>query len=496
MMHELEKSDLCEVATRPANACEGPQGESVERRQGAEGNTGKTGMRRTPSQISMFSGLDRVRERARQEKRERFTALLHHINVDLLRAAFFWLKKDAAPGVDGLTWREYEQNLEERLVDLHARVHRGAYRALPSRRKFIPKGTGLRPLGVAALEDKIVQRAAVEVLNAIYEEDFLGFSYGFRPGRSQHDALDALAFGITRTKVNYVLDCDVRSFFDSVSHEWLVRFVEHRIGDPRVIRLIRKWLKAGVMEDGSWAPTESGTPQGSVVSPTLANAYLHYSFDLWAERWRHRYARGNVIYVRYADDIIAGFEYEDDAQRFLVALRERLSRFALTLHPEKTRLVEFGRFAAENRARRGLGKPETFDFLGFKHICGRSRAGHFQLKRKSRRDRMRVKLKALKMELRRRWHEPIPVQGRWLAQVVRGYFAYHAVPTNYPSLSAFLHHVERLWLRALRRRSQRHRMTWSRFSRITADFLPRPRILHPWPEARFCVNHPRWKPSA
>ena len=496
MMHELEKSDLCEVATRPANACEGPQGESVERRQGAEGNTGKTGMRRTPSQISMFSGLDRVRERARQEKRERFTALLHHINVDLLRAAFFWLKKDAAPGVDGLTWREYEQNLEERLVDLHARVHRGAYRALPSRRKFIPKGTGLRPLGVAALEDKIVQRAAVEVLNAIYEEDFLGFSYGFRPGRSQHDALDALAFGITRTKVNYILDCDVRSFFDSVSHEWLVRFVEHRIGDPRVIRLIRKWLKAGVMEDGSWAPTESGTPQGSVVSPTLANAYLHYSFDLWAERWRHRYARGNVIYVRYADDIIAGFEYEDDAQRFLVALRERLSRFALTLHPEKTRLVEFGRFAAENRARRGLGKPETFDFLGFKHICGRSRAGHFQLKRKSRRDRMRVKLKALKMELRRRWHEPIPVQGRWLAQVVRGYFAYHAVPTNYPSLSAFLHHVERLWLRALRRRSQRHRMTWSRFSRITADFLPRPRILHPWPEARFCVNHPRWKPSA
>lgn len=496
MMHELEKSDLCEVATRPANACEGPQGESVERRQGAEGNTGKTGMRRTPSQISMFSGLDRVRERARQEKRERFTALLHHINVDLLRAAFFWLKKDAAPGVDGLTWREYEQNLEERLVDLHARVHRGAYRALPSRRKFIPKGTGLRPLGVAALEDKIVQRAAVEVLNAIYEEDFLGFSYGFRPGRSQHDALDALAFGITRTKVNYILDCDVRSFFDSVSHEWLVRFVEHRIGDPRVIRLIRKWLKAGVMEDGSWAPTESGTPQGSVVSPTLANAYLHYSFDLWAERWRHRYARGNVIYVRYADDIIAGFEYEDDAQRFLVALRERLSRFALTLHPEKTRLVEFGRFAAENRARRGLGKPETFDFLGFKHICGRSRAGHFQLKRKSRRDRMRVKLKALKMELRRRWHEPIPVQGRWLAQVVRGYFAYHAVPTNYPSLSAFLHHVERLWLRALRRRSQRHRMTWSRFSRFAADFLPRPRILHPWPEARFCVNHPRWKPSA
>ena len=302
MMHEPEKSDPFEVAGKPANACGRTQGEPVERREGAKGNTGKIGMRRTPSQISMFSGLERVRERARQEKKERFTALLHHVDVDLLRAAFSWLKRDAAPGVDGLSWQEYEQNLEAHLVDLHARVHRGAYRALPSRRTYIPKGKDRRPLGVTALEDKIVQRAVVEVLNAIYEEDFLGFSYGFRPGRSQHDALDALAFGITRTKVNYILDCDVRAFFDSVSHDWLVRFVEHRIGDPRVIRLIRKWLKAGVMEDGSWAPTEAGTPQGSVASPMLANIYLHYCFDLWAERWRHREARGNVIYVRYADD--------------------------------------------------------------------------------------------------------------------------------------------------------------------------------------------------
>ncbi len=496
MMHEREKSDLCEVAGKPANACEGVQGELVERRQGAEGNTGKTGVRRTPSQISMFSGLDRVRERARQEKKERFTALLHHVNIDLLRAAFSWLKRDAAPGVDGLSWREYEQDLEANLVDLHGRVHRGAYRARPSRRTYIPKGKDRRPLGVAALEDKIVQRAVVEVLGAIYEEDFLGFSYGFRPGRSQHDALDALAVGITRTKVNYILDCDVRSFFDSVGHDWLVRFLEHRIGDLRVIRLIRKWLKAGVMEDGSWAPTESGTPQGSVISPTLANVYLHYSFDLWAERWRHREARGHVIYVRYADDMIAGFEYEEDAQRFLAELRERLNRFALMLHPEKTRLIEFGRFAAGNRARRGLGKPETFDFLGFKHICSRTRAGHFQLKRKSRRDRMRAKLKALNIELKRRRHEPIPKQGQWLAQVVRGYLAYHAVPTNYPSLSAFLRLVQWLWLRALRRRGQRHRMTWERFRRLAADFLPRPRILHPWPATRFCVTHPGWKPSA
>jgi len=351
-------------------------------------------------------------------------------------------------------------------------------------------------LGVASLEDKIVQRAVVEVLNAIYEEDFVGFSYGFRPGRSQHDALDALAFGIVRTPVNYILDCDVRSFFDSVSHDWLVRFVEHRIGDPRVIRLIRKWLKAGVMEDGTWSATESGTPQGSVVSPTLANVYLHYCFDLWAKRWRHRQARGNVTYVRYADDIVVGFEYEDDAERFLAELRERLEKFALTLHPEKTRLIEFGRLAAENRTRRGLGKPETFDFLGFKHISGRSRAGYFQLKRKSRRDRMRAKLKSLKDELRRRMHEPISEQGKWLARVVRGYFAYHAVPTNAASLGAFRHHVKTLWRRALRRRSQRDYTTWERVASLADEFLPAPRILHPWPDARFLVTHPRWKPSA
>src|ERR1019366_5331730 len=323
------------------------------------------------------------------------------------------------------------------------------------------------------------QWATASRLVPTHQEDFVGFSYGFRPGRSQHDALDALAFRIARTPVNYILDCDVRSFFDSVSHDWLVRFVEHRIGDPRVIRLIRKWLKAGVMEDDTWSATESGTPQGSVVSPTLANVYLHYCFDLWAERWRHRQARGNVTYVRSADDIVAGFEYEDDAERFLTELRERLEKFALALHPEKTRLIEFGRLAAENRARRGLGKPETFDFLGFKHISGRSRAGHFQLKRKSRRDRMRAKLKSLKEDLRRRMHEPIPAQGKWLAQVVRGYFAYHAVPSNARSLQTFRHYVKMLWMRTLRRRSQKDSTTWERIERLAADFLPPPRILHP-----------------
>jgi group II intron reverse transcriptase/maturase len=399
--------------------------------------------------------------------------------------------------VDGVTWPEYAQNLEANLVDLHERVHRGAYRALPSRRKYIAKPDGRqRPLGIAALEDKIVQRALVEVLNAIYEEDFLGFSYGFRPGRSQHDALDALAAAITRMKVNWILDADIRSFFDSVSHDWLIRFVEHRIGDPRVVRLIRKWLTAGVMEAGVLAPTEAGTPQGAVASPLLANIYLHYVFDLWAQRWRQHHAHGSVIFVRYADDLVVGFEHEADAQRFHVDLQQRMEQFALSLHPDKTRLIEFGRFAAEDRVRRGLGKPETFNFLGFTHICGRSRKGLFQLKRKSRRDRMRAKLRAIKEELRRRMHEPIPQQGQWLGRVVRGYFAYHAVPTNVASLSAFRHHVETLWRRTLKRRSQTDHTTWDRIARLAADFLPAPRILHPWPDARFAVTHPRWEPNA
>ena len=497
MMHEPEKSDPSTVAAKPANKSEGSDAESVERREGAEGNTNKDRMRRTLSRVNMSSGLERVRERAKAGKKERFTALLHLVDVDLLRTAYFRLKRDAAPGVDGVTWGQYEQNVESNLVDLHARVHRGAYRAQPSRRKFIPKEDGRqRPLGIASLEDKVVQRAVVEVLNAIYEEDFLGFSYGFRPKRGQHDALDALAVGISQTPVNWIVDIDVRSFFDTVSHEWLIRFVEHRIADGRMIRLIRKWLKAGVMEDGEWSSSEAGTPQGAVVSPTLANIYLHYAFDLWAERWRHHEAHGNVIYVRYADDIVAGFEHESDAVRFLAELRERLEKFALSLHPDKTRLIEFGRHAADNQRKRGLGKPETFNFLGFTHICGRSRAGYFQLKRKTRRDRMRVKLKALKGELRRRMHAPIPEQGRWLAQVLRGYFAYHAVPTNAQRLAAFRYHVTILWHRTLRRRSQKDWTSWERISHLVATYLPPVRILHPWPSVRFAVKHPRWEPGA
>ena len=354
----------------------------------------------------------------------------------------------------------------------------------------------MRPLGIAALEDKIVQRAVVEVLNAIYEADFLGFSYGFRPGRGQHDALDALATGIIRTKVNWILDADIAGFFDTLSHQWLIRFLEDRIGDRRVIRLIRKWLMAGVVEDGEVTATTAGTPQGAVVSPLLANIYLHYVFDLWAQQWRSRHAQGDITIVRYADDFVVGFEHEADARCFLADLRERLKEFALSLHPDKTHLIEFGRLAAAGRERRGLGKPETFTFLGFTHLCGRSRRGGVLLKRKSRRDRKRAKLRAIKEELRRRMHEPIEEQGQWLRLVVSGFFRYHAVPTNYRALSAFRHHVMVLWMRTLRRRSQRDRTTWQRMQRLSDRWLPTPRILHPWPERRFAVKHPRWEPGA
>jgi group II intron reverse transcriptase/maturase len=496
-MHEREKSDPAIVAAKPANKPARAGAESVERRAGAEENASQDGTHRTPGRASVSPGLERVRQVARGLKKEKFTALLHHVDVDLLRYGYLALKREAAAGVDGVTWRDYGEDLERKLADLHDRIHRGAYRAQPSRRQYIPKPDGRqRPLGIASLEDKIVQRAVAEVLNAIYEEDFLGFSYGFRPGRSQHDALDALAVGIEHSKVNWILDADIAGFFDTVDHAWLIRFVEHRIGDQRVIRLLRKWLKVGVMEDGEITPGEVGTPQGAVISPLLANIYLHYVFDLWAHQWRSRQARGNVIIVRYADDIVVGFEHETEAKRFLAELRQRMAEFALSLHPDKTRLIEFGRFAAQNRRGRGLGKPETFKFLGFTHICSRSRKGRFQLRRKSRRDRMRAKLRALKAELNRRWHEPIPTQGQWLRQVVIGWYNYHAVPVNSAALNAFRFYVVGLWHSALRRRSQRDRTTWEQTRGIADRWLPRPRILHPWPNARFAVTHPRWEPYA
>jgi RNA-directed DNA polymerase len=493
MMHGLEKSDSAIRAKMPANKAAPAATEWAEQRAGTEGNTGRPRTRRTQSRGSVSQGLDRVRHAARQRKKEKFTALLHHVTVDLLRQAFLALARRAAPGVDGVTWQDYEANLEGNLQRLHARVHRGTYRAQPVRRRFIPKpGSDKgRPLGIAALEDKIVQRAVVTVLNAIYEEDFLGFSYGFRPGRGQHDALDALSVAISGTPVNWILDADIRSFFDGLSQEWLVRLLEHRIGDERIIRLVRKWLGAGVLEEGQWSVSETGTPQGAVISPLLANVYLHYVFDLWAQQWRRREATGNVIVVRYADDIVAGFEHEADARRFWDAMRTRFEQFGLELHGQKTRLLEFGRHAAAGRKGRGLGKPQTFTFLGFTFICGKSRSGAFLLHRKTRRDRMTATLRDIKDELRRRMHTPIPQQGRWLRAVVQGFLAYHAVPTNFRAICTFRYRVVDLWLRSLRRRSQKSSLTWERMVNLANDWLPAARILHPWPNQRFAVTHPR-----
>ncbi|MBK6850948.1 MAG: group II intron reverse transcriptase/maturase [Burkholderiales bacterium] len=418
MMHGLEKSDLVVVAMKPANNAGSPAAEWVEPRAGTKGNADPPRTRRTQSRDSVSPGLERVRQAARQRKTQAFTALLHHVTVDSLREAFLALKRRAAPGVDGMTWQDYESGLEVHLQDLCDRVHRGTYRALPVRRRFIPKPDGRqRPLGIAALEDKIVQRAVVTVLNAIYEEDFLGFSYGFRPGRGQHDALDALCVAIKGKRVNWVLDADIKGFFDAVDHSWLLRFVRHRVGDERVTRLVGKWLKAGVLEDGQWSASEQGTPQGAVISPLLANVYLHYVFDLWAQQWRRREVKGDMIVVRYADDLVVGFELEAEARRFWDAMRVRFEQFSLELHGDKTRLLEFGRYAIERRQRNGQGKPQTFNFLGFTFICGRSRRGAFLLRRHTRRDRMRAALRELKDEMRRRRHDSLTDQGRWLRSV-------------------------------------------------------------------------------
>ena len=492
MMHERGKSDSAVGAMKPANKAERSAAELVEQRAGTKGNADQQSTRRAQDRESVSQALGRIRQAAKQRKKEKFTTLFHHISVELLRLSFFEIKKDAAPGVDGLMWQDYEAGLDRNIEDLHDRVQRGAYRALPSRRQYIPKPDGRqRPIAIAALEDKIVQRATAAVLNTIYEEDFLGFSYGFRPKRNQHDALDALVVGITSTKVNWILEVDVRSFFDEVSQSWLMKFLEHRIADPRILHLIQKWLKAGILEDGVVTVSEKGTGQGSVISPLLANAYLHYSFDLWAERWRRREATGDMIIVRYADDIVVGFEHETDARRFWDAMRVRLQEFSLSLHPEKTRLIEFGRHAAINRKQRGLGKPETFNFLGMTFISGKSRGGKFLLKRRTRRDRMRAKIKEVAGELRRRMHQSIPEQGKWLKQVITGFFNYHAVPTNWDALGAFRAEITERWRRTLSRRSQKGGLNWARMAKLADDWLPKPRILHPWPNQRFADRHPR-----
>ncbi len=491
MMDERGKSDIPIVPGKPSNNAGSSAAEMVEGRGVTKGKSLEQNALRTQSRASASSALERVRAAARGDRRQRFTALLHHVyDIVRLRAAYFALRRHAAPGVDGETWQHYGEDLEENLQNLSGRLRRGAYRAKPVRRVYISKTDGSqRPLGIPALEDKIVQRAVVEVLNAIYETDFLGMSYGFRPGRSPHRALDALAVGIQRRKVNWVLDADIRGFFDALDHGWLVKFIEHRVADRRVVRLIQKWLKAGVLEDGKRTCREEGTVQGGSISPLLANIYLHYVFDLWVRQWRKTRAHGDVIVVRYADDFVLGFQHRKEAERFLAELRERLARFHLELHPDKTRLIEFGRFAIENRCRRGANKPESFDFLGFTHSCTITRVGGwYAVRRQTMRKRMRAKLQEIKQTLRRRMHDPVPAQGKYLAAVMRGYSRYYGVPGNSYALKAFRAVLARQWWKTLNRRSQGHHVSWSRVWRLVNRWVPHPRICHPHPSERLQVT--------
>ena len=488
MTHERGKSDSAVVPAKRPNKATQVAAETVEGRALAKGNPHERNALRTQRRDRAPSALERVRQAAKADSKQQFTALLHHVyDIERLRSAYRSIKRHAVAGVDGETWQHYGEDLETNLADLSERLKRGAYRAKPVRRAFIPKADGrMRPLGVPTLEDKIVQRAVVEVLNAIYEQDFLGFSYGFRPGRHQHNALDAVVVGVDRRKVNWVLDADIRAFFDTLSHDWLVKFVEHRIADRRVVRLIQKWLSAGVLEDGDRTRTEMGTVQGGSISPLLANLYLHYVFDLWVHQWRQRQASGDVIVVRFADDFVMGFQHRHEAERFLGELRERFAKFGLELHPDKTRLIEFGRFAAVSRRGRGESKPETFDFLGFTHACSTTRRGLFAVRRMTTKKKMRAKLAELKVELRRRMHHPVREQSAYLRSVLVGHFRYYGVPNNAPRMQAFRRSVAWLWIRSLRRRSQKHRLTSDRQRRLLR-LLPSPYICHPWPQQRLGV---------
>ncbi len=490
MMNGRGKSDRPVVPTKSPNNAKTPAAEEMEGRGLAKGNPREQNAHRTQCRASAPSALSRVRQAASSNRKMRFTTLLHHVyQLETLQTAYFGLKKEAAPGVDGETWRHYGEALEENLRGLSERLKRGAYRARPVRRTYIAKTDGRqRPLGIPVLEDKIVQRATVEVLNALYETDFLGFSYGFRPKRGQHDALDALYTGLLTRKVNWVLDLDIRGFFDTLDHGWLVKFIEHRIADRRLVRLIQKWLNAGVLEDGKRRRVEEGTPQGGSASPLLANIYLHYGFDLWVQAWRKRRAHGDMIVVRYADDIVLGFQSKSDAEQCWRELAERLRQFKLELHPEKTRLLEFGPFAAENRKRRGQGKPETFNFLGFTHSCATKRSnGRFTVRRQTMRQRLQAKLNEVKAELKRRMHDPVPEVGQWLRAVVSGHIRYYGVPTNTAALALFRFRVGWLWHRALSRRSQRKHVTWERTRRLIARWLPPPQVCHPYPLRRLGV---------
>lgn len=493
MMNEHGKSDKTIVPTKFAN--KGSTNTPAERDGGKSFSRGepraKQNIHRAQDRESVQNALDRVRKVARSDKKVQFTSLMHHIfNINMLRTSFFAMKRNASAGIDGETWMSYEEKLEENLQSLSQRLQNGGYKAKPVRRVFIAKADGKqRPLGVPVLEDKIVQRATAEVLNAIYETDFLNFSYGYRPDRSQHNCLDSLYVGIYNKKVNWVLDADIRGFFDNLSHEWLIKFIEHRIKDTRVIRLIQKWLKAGVMLDGQRHQTEEGVPQGGSISPLLANIYLHYVLDLWVQQKSKDRSRGEINIVRWADDFVVGFENKSQAEKFLAELKERMLKFSLELHPDKTRILEFGRYAANNRKKRDAGKPETFNFLGFTHICGFTQGDNkkFTIRRHTIAKKMRSKILEIKQELRVRMHQPIPEQGKWLKSVVEGHCRYYGVPTNLQQLVAFRYEVTRLWQRSLKRRSQTSDLPWKRMKRIVDRWIPHAKLHHPFPPKRLCV---------
>ena len=489
-MHGCRQSYNSIVPAKPSNKVAQATAEVVEERELTKENTPRQNIPRTQCRKNgMPSALERVRQAAQRSRNEKFSSLMHHITPERLNVSFLELKKNAKPGVDGVTWKQYAKDLDNNVENLYLRLQNGAYRVKPSRRTYIPKPDGRqRPLGIAALEDKIVQRATAEVLNAIYEVDFLGFSYGFRPGRQAHQALDALAIGIRYKKVNWILDADVRDYFGSIDHNWMIKFMEHRIADKRMLRLIRKWLKAGVIEDGKWFASEEGSPQGASISPLLSNVCLHYVLDMWVQQWRQRCSRGEVIIVRWADDFVVGFQYKDDAERFHTELRDRFKKFSLELHPDKTRLIRFGRFARENSKRLdGRKKPETFNFLGFTHCCSLNRKGKFVIRRITTKKRLKAKLHAVKIELRRRMHQSIGEQAKWLSSVIRGYYQYHAIPRNYKAISTFRYLIKCMWYKTLKHRSQKSRLNWKRMEKIAEAVLPRPRILHPWPEQRYAA---------
>jgi RNA-directed DNA polymerase len=486
-----EESDAGMVPEKSAKTWVTPV-ESMEGRAAAEGKSAHGDAHRAQDRERAPTQVERIGQRAKEKKGERFDNLLSALKVPLLTEAYQRLRRSAAPGVDGVTWEEYGEHLDARLLDLQDRIHRGSYHPQPVRRVHIPKGDGrTRPLGIPTLEDKIVQQAVRMVLEPIYERMFLGFSYGFRPGRSQHDALNALAEAISR-KLNWVLDADIRAFFDTIDHGWMQKFLEHRIADRRMVRLLMKLLHAGVMEDGELREVGEGTPQGGNVSPLLANIYLHYALDLWAQQWRKRHARGEMYIVRYADDFVMGFQNEQDARAMREALASRLAAFGLELHPDKTRVLRFGRFAREKCEREGRRSPETFDFLGFTHIAGIDRRGAFQLKRRTSRKKRKAKLAKLSEEMHRRRHEPVPLQHAWLCSVLRGHYRYYGVPTNTPALKSFRERVRSGWHRQLQRRSQRARWNCARRAAHEERFpLPLPMIHHPWPSLRRAVPSTR-----